>query len=147
MIEPDLALGELEVLLDGSPRSASATSESWRSLRRWMFAHLPAGFANAQLRRHVAVLLSLPLEEYTRARMTYDLGRLTGHGLIERIAKSHRYRLTPEGLRRCAFLTKLADRVLDPGLARCGLPADPGLPWQAFDRSLGVLLRVINLAA
>lgn len=26
--------------------------------------------------------------------MTYDLGRLLGHGLIERIRKSHRYRLT-----------------------------------------------------
>ena len=51
---------------------------------------------DAQLRRHVAVLLSTPLQEYTSARMTYDLGRLVGHGLIERIAKSHRYRLTPE---------------------------------------------------
>ncbi len=112
-----------------------------------MFAHLPAGFANAQLRRHVAALLSLPLSEYTRARMTYDLGRLGGHGLIERIAKSHRYRLTPDGLRSCAFLTKLADRVLDPGLARCGMSVPPGPPWQAFDRSLGVLLRRANLAA
>lgn len=112
-----------------------------------MFAHLPAGFANAHLRRHVAALLSLPLEEYTRARMTYDLGRLTGHGLIERIAKSHRYRPTPEGLRRCAFLTELADRILDPGLARCGPPVPPGPPWQAFDRSIGVLLRRANLAA
>ena len=112
-----------------------------------MFAHLPAGFSNAQLRRHVAALLSLPLEEYTRARMTYDLGRLTGHGLIERIAKSHRYRLTSEGLRGCAFLTKLADRVLDPGLARCGPPVPPGPPWQAFDHSVGVLLRRANLAA
>lgn len=79
--------------------------------------------------------------------MTYDLGRLTGHGLIERIAKSHRYRLTPEGLRKSAFLTKLADRVLDPGLARCGMSVPPGPPWQAVDRSLGVLLRRANLAA
>ncbi len=111
-----------------------------------MFSHLPAGFANAQLRRHVAVLLSIPLEEYTSARMTYDLGRLVGHGLIERIAKSHRYRLTPDGLRRCAFLTKLADRVLDPGLARCGPPEPPGPRWASFDRSLGVLIRHANLA-
>jgi hypothetical protein len=78
--------------------------------------------------------------------MTYDLGRLVGHRLIERIAKSQRYRLTPEGLRICALLTKLADRVLDPGLARCGPPVPPGPPWQAFDRLLGVLLRRANLA-
>ena len=110
-----------------------------------MFAHLPAGFANAQRRRHVAVPLSLPLEEHTSARMTYDLGRLVGHGLLERIPKSHRYRLTPDGLRTYAFLTKVADRVFDPGLARCGPPAPPGPRWQAFDRSLGVLLRHANL--
>lgn len=112
-----------------------------------MFAHLPAGFSNAQLRRHVAALLSIPLGEYTSARMTYDLGRLVGHGLIERIPKSQRYRLTPDGLRRCAFLTKLADRLLDPGLARCGPPVPSGRPWVAFDRSLGVLVGRAKLAA
>lgn len=112
-----------------------------------LFSHLPAGFSNAQLRRHVAALLSLPLNEYTSARMTYDLGRLLGHGLIERISKSHRYRLTPDGLRQCAFLAKLADRILDPGLARCGPPVPAGPPWQAFDRSLGVLVARANLAA
>lgn len=110
-----------------------------------MFSHLPAGFSNA--RRHVAALLSIPLGEYRRARMTHDLGRLAGHGLIERMAKRHRYRLTPEGLRSCAFLTKLADHVLNPGLARCGPRVPPGLPWHAFDRSLAVLLRRANPAA
>jgi hypothetical protein len=104
-----------------------------------MFAHLPAGFSNAQLRRHVAALLSLSLSEYTSARMTYDLGRLLGHGLIQRLPNRHRYRLTPDGLRICAFLTKLANRVLDPGLARCGPPVPDGQPWQAFDRTLRLL--------
>lgn len=111
-----------------------------------MLHHLPTGFSNAQLRRHVAALLSLSLGEYTRARMTYDLGRLVGHGLICRIARSQRYRLTPDGLRIGAFLTKLADRVLDPGLARCGPPVPTGKPWEAFDRSLGVILARANLA-
>ena len=72
--------------------------------------------------------------------MTYDLGRLVDHGLIEWIPKSQRYRLAPDGLRQCAFLTKLADRVLDPGLARCGLPVPYRPTLAAFDRSLGVLL-------
>jgi hypothetical protein len=106
-----------------------------------MHAHLPAGFSNAQLRRHVAALLSIPLGEYTSARMTYDLGRLLGHDLIARIPRTHRYRPTPDGLRQAAFLTKLADRVLDPALARCGPPAPPGRHWQAFDRVLRVLLQ------
>ena len=112
-----------------------------------MHAHLPAGFSNAQLRRHVAALLSIPLGEYTSARMTYDLGRLAGHGLIARIPRSHRYRPTADGLRQAAFLTKVADRVLDPGLARCGPPAPPGRHWQAFDRSLGALLERARIAA
>lgn len=112
-----------------------------------MLSHLPAGFSNAQLRRHVAALLSVPLGEYTSARMTYVLGRLTGHGLIARIPKCQRYRLTSDGLRITAFLTKLADRVLDPGLARCGMAVPAGPPWDTFDRSLGVLLRRANLAA
>ena len=55
------------------------------------------------------------------------------------------YRLTPDGLRQCAFLTKLADRIIDPGLARCGQPVPDRPPWRAFDRSLGVLLNRANL--
>ena len=78
--------------------------------------------------------------------MTYDLGRLVGHGLIARIPRSHRYRPTADGLRQAAFLTKLADRVLDPGLARCGRRCRPGHRWQAFDRSLGVLLHRAHIA-
>ncbi len=49
-----------------------------------VFANLPAGLQNAHLRRSVAAPLSLSLEECTRARMTYDLGRLAGHALIAR---------------------------------------------------------------
>jgi len=112
-----------------------------------MFSHLPAGLVNAQRRRHVAALLSLPLGEYTSARMTYYLGRLVGHGLIQRIPKTQRYQLTPDGLRQCAFLTKLADRVLDPGLARCGPPVPDGPRWQTFDRSLATILKRANVAA
>lgn len=70
--------------------------------------------------------------------MTYDLGRLVGHGLISRIAKSQRYRLTPDGLRICAFVTKLAHRVLDPGLARCGLAVPAGPPLVAVGRMRSV---------
>ncbi|MGH8733163.1 MAG: hypothetical protein ACREVB_05725, partial [Burkholderiales bacterium] len=112
-------------------------------------AHQAAGFSNAQLRRLVAALLSLPLEEYSRARMTYDLGRLVGHGLVERLPRSHRYRLTDAGLRQCAFLTKLADRVLDPGIARCTAPPRPDATevWQRFDRALDKIVQHARIAA
>lgn len=112
-------------------------------------ANLPAGFQNAQLRRSVAALLSCSLEEYTPARMTYDLGRLAGHALIAREPGTHRYRPTAKGLRVAALLTKLADRVLDPAMARTGAehPRAPSDPWRRFDAALDALLVRANIAA
>ena len=81
--------------------------------------------------------------------MTYDLGRPAGHGLIARLPHSHRYRLTDAGLRQCAFLTKLADRVLDPGVARRGPPPPPegAIAWQRFDLALDELVKAAGIAA
>jgi hypothetical protein len=36
-------------------------------------------------------------------RVTYDLRRLRLHGLIERIPKTHSYRITAKGLRTAIF--------------------------------------------
>jgi len=112
-------------------------------------AHQAAGFSNAQLRRLVAALLTVREEEYSSARMTYDLGRLAGHGLIERLPRTHRYRLTDAGLRQSAFLTKLADRVLDPGIARSGPPRPPDedARWERLDLALDALVKAAGLAA
>ncbi len=112
-------------------------------------ANLPAGFQNAQLRRSVAALQSLSLEEYSASRMTYDLGRLVGHELIAREAGTHRYRPTAKGLATAALLTKLADRVLDPAIARIGATAPPAPtdPWRRFESALDALLARANIAA
>lgn len=111
--------------------------------------HLPAGFQNAQLRRSVAALLGLSLQEYSPARMTYDLGRLVGHQLIAREPRTHRYRVTANGLAMCALLTKLADRVLDPAVARIGFvrARAPTDPWPRFESALAALLKHANIAA
>ena len=50
-------------------------------------------------------------------RVTYDLRRLRLHGLIERIPKTHRYRITAKGLRTAIFYTHLYNRSLRTGLA------------------------------
>jgi len=39
------------------------------------------------------------------------------HGLIERIPKTHRYRITAKGLRTAIFYTRLYNRSLRTGLA------------------------------
>jgi hypothetical protein len=49
--------------------------------------------------------------------MTYDLRRLRLHGFIERIPKSHRYRVTDFGLRAALFFARTYARIIRPGLA------------------------------
>ncbi len=82
-----------------------------------LFTLLPRGFSNADLRARLAPLLGLPLEAIRPGRMTYNLRRLRLHGLIERIPKTHRYRVTDFGLRSALFLTRVYARILRPGLA------------------------------
>jgi hypothetical protein len=50
--------------------------------------------------------------------MTYDLRRLRLHGLIRRIPRTHRYELTPFGLRSALFLTRVYCRILRPGMSQ-----------------------------
>jgi predicted MarR family transcription regulator len=49
--------------------------------------------------------------------MTYDLRRLRLAGLIQRIERTHRYVLTPDGVKVAVFYTKLHNRLLRPLLA------------------------------
>jgi hypothetical protein len=46
-----------------------------------------------------------------------QIDRLSLHGLIERIPKSHRYRVTDFGLRTALFFTRTYARVIRPGLS------------------------------
>jgi hypothetical protein len=82
-----------------------------------LFVFLLRGFSNKDLREQLAPLLGMHPGEIRPGRMTYDLRRLRLHGLIERIPKTHRYRLTRTGLRTALFYTRVYARVLRPGLA------------------------------
>lgn len=85
------------------------------------------GFASHQLRGPLAQLLGVDPATITRGRMTYDLRRLRLHGIIERIGRSHRFKLTPTGLRVAFFFTRVWGRLLRPGLSL----AAPNLPPRA----------------
>jgi len=80
-------------------------------------AFIPTEIGNRTLRRMVAQLLGVLPDAYSSAQMTYDLRRLRLKGLIERIGRSHRYRLTALGIKVVAFFTRLYERVFRPGLA------------------------------
>jgi hypothetical protein len=56
-------------------------------------------------------------EAISQGAITYQLRRLRLHGLIERIPKTFRYRVTPFGLRIALFFTRTYNRLLRPGLA------------------------------
>ena len=79
-----------------------------------MFRLLPRGFMHRDVRPQLSTLLGRDL---TPGQMSYDLRRLRLHGLIERIPKTHRYRVTDLGFRAALFLTRSYNRLLRPGLA------------------------------
>jgi hypothetical protein len=93
-----------------------------------LFALLPQGFANKDLREPLAHLLGIAPAKLTQGRMTYDLRRLRLHGLIKRIPKTHRYQLTPRGLRTAIFFSRVYARLLRPGLSLLHRGAPPGPP-------------------
>ena len=82
-----------------------------------VFRLLPQGFSARDLRQHVAPLLGKAPSELSLGQLTYDLRRLRLHGLIERLPKRHRYRVTDLGLRVALFVPRLWARTLRPGLA------------------------------
>jgi len=101
-----------------------------------MYDLLPAGFSNRQLRAHLAQLLGQPEENLTQGRMSYQLRRLRLHGLIQRLPKTHRYRLTDFGLRTAMFCTRSYARIFRQGFGLV-LPAAcpvPGSLRRSFDK-------------
>ena len=135
----DCAVGEeamhqlnrpLEV--NGQRTSALRTTDL-RVLALWhilvWFRLLPCGFANRDLREQIAVLTGQIPATITQGRMTYDLRRLRLHGMIERIPKTHRYRVTQFGLRAALFFTRVHARLYRP----CAAAFTGQGPPQSFD--------------
>ena len=90
-----------------------------------LFELLPAGFSNRQLREPLAQLLGVEMAALTQGRMSYHLRRLRLHGLIQRIPKTHRYRLTSLGLPTALFCTRLYRRVLQNAIGTILTQASP----------------------
>ena len=136
-LSQDCAVGEEALLQLNRPvevngqRAAALRITDLRVLALWhllvWFRLLPCGFANRDLREHLAVLTGQPPNHITQGKMTYDLRRLRLHGMIERIPKSHRYRVTDFGFRAALFFTRTHARLYRPGLAEV-LPKLPNAP-------------------
>ncbi|MFM9915353.1 MAG: hypothetical protein ACKVOX_06070 [Rhizobacter sp.] len=113
-----------------------------------LFALAPTGFRHREFRRHVAQLQSREPDTYSAGSMTYDLRRLRLHGLIERVPRSHRYRITATGAQVAMFYARLYTRALRP--ASSLQPSGSTRAQHAFDRldaALAAFLQEVKLAA
>jgi hypothetical protein len=84
--------------------------------------------------------------------MTYDLRCLRLHGMIERIPKTHRYRVTSFGLRAAVFFTKVHARLFRPAVAEIMAnepPAGSGIARQVarFEEEIDKQMQRANLVA
>jgi hypothetical protein len=161
-ISHDCAIGEdtfrqvnEPVVIDGQRASALRFAD-WTVQALFsallLFRLLPRGFSNRDLRNHWAALLGQSAHEITPGQMTYHLRRLRLHGLIERLPKSHRYRVTPGGWRIVLFCTRCYNRALRPGLAQIVPPevAEESTLRRRFDQldaALDHWLETQNIAA
>jgi hypothetical protein len=110
-----------------------------------MFCLQPEGFRNRQLRPLLAQLLNLAESQLSPGRMSYDLRRLRLHGLIERIPKTQRYRLTAFGLKTALFYSRVYQRLLRPGLSQlCDIKTHGSAPlaqaFATFHRTLEIYI-------
>jgi hypothetical protein len=115
-----------------------------------VFRLQPDGFANRNLRNHLAPLLGLDPDQLSAGRMTYDLRRLKLHGLIERIPKTHRYQITDAGLRAAIFFTRAYNRLIRTGIATINDPVASTPLRHAFAKVEAEMDRLVhraNLAA
>jgi hypothetical protein len=123
------------------------------------FVHLARGgrFRTRELHQPVAEALGQTTQSYTLARLRYDLGKLRAKGLVQKVAGTQTYRLTPEGFRVCVLFLKLVHRIYAPLTAAALEPVahDARLPaerqaaldrlYVAIDQALDLLLEQLGL--
>jgi hypothetical protein len=80
------------------------------------FSHIAAqdSFSTAEVHADTAQALGRSTAEYTLGSLRYDLSKLRAKGLVHRLAKSRRYRLTAEGYRICVVYLKLFEKLYAP---------------------------------
>lgn len=80
------------------------------------FSHIAAqdSFSTAEIHADTAEALGCTTAQYTLGSLRYDLSKLRAKGLVQRLHKSRRYRLTAEGYRICVVYLKLFEKLYAP---------------------------------
>ena len=74
----------------------------------------------SQLAESVRPLLPKGHDNYAARHASYDLSKLRGKALVERVERSRRYRMSPYGVRILAGMLVLRERVIKPVLSGLG---------------------------
>jgi len=77
----------------------------------------PGGFTASQLAEQVQRLSQQSESQYGPRRAAYDLKKLRGKQIVDRIGKTARYQPIPQGLRAMAALIVIRDKAIKPLLA------------------------------
>jgi hypothetical protein len=99
----------------------------------------PAAFATDWTTRelHTRILARhrLTADEYRLSQPRYDLAKLRAKGLVQRLGRTRRYRVTPSGAKIGVLLVKLRRRLLGPPAALATHPSrqQPALHHDSVD--------------
>jgi hypothetical protein len=85
----------------------------------------PGGFTSGELAEQVRQRLKESPESYQPRQAAYDLKKLRGKKLVERIGTGRRYQSSAEGLRTMVAMVMLRDKVLKPVLRNRNLQGPP----------------------
>ena len=77
----------------------------------------PNGFTVGDLAGKVFEITGPETPPYTPRQATYDLAKIRGKSLVERVGKSRRYRPTADGVRKLTAYSVLREHVIKPLLA------------------------------
>lgn len=116
----------------------------------------PEGFSSEQLAQRIHEQQGRTMAGYSARQAAYDLRKLRGKSLIERVGKTRRYRVRRPGIRTLAGLLILREKVLKPVLAgifrpKRGRPLKNIHPldvhYETLQRDMLATLRTLKLAA
>ena len=71
------------------------------------------GWRTSQIWQALQTAFSLSPQDYTLNQLRYDLRKMKGHGLLERVGKQYAYRLTEKGARVSAMFEPQAQALHD----------------------------------
>ena len=117
-------------------------------------ATTPSGFTLAELAARTQVVW--PTHPYTVRQAAYDIAKLRGKRLVERVGTTRRYRPGTRGLRTLAGLLILREKVIKPVIAGAGKPQIGRPPkrlhpldqhYLALQRELRATFQTLKLAA